>query len=225
MSNVTLYATFWFFGLLVFGAICADQECHADDPLVVATVIDSETGKPIPQFHVLAGVPYDRVSKDSTATWQPHTIRAANDGKFAWPSQRSYRTFRLRFESDGYKPAITDWIYKDGGQQTITIKLEPDPGITGRVQTADGKPAAGATVAIAMPNRTIRLSAGKIQGADKPLPKKLSDRWRLPLIVKTDEQGNYQIPTEPTTDGLYFALIEKQPALAERPRTSSEQQP
>lgn len=176
------------------------------DTLVAASVVDAESGKPIMAFRVIPGTPFTLIKgtdDPSPAVWQPHLLREAHDGKFEWPSERSYPQFRLRFEAEGYIPEITSWINKTGGAKDIVVKLRRDPGILGRVLLPNGKPAAGAVIAICLPNRGARLENGKLVGADDPAPEKLVDRWRRPIYVKSDEEGRYRLPTEPGAVMIY----------------------
>lgn len=177
--------------------------------LVTASVVDVETGQPIKEFRVVPGTPYG-VAKNtdpSVAIWQPHLLRAAADGRFEWPAERSYEHFCLRFEADGYATKLSPWIKKAAGPRELVMKLRRDPGIVGRVLRPDGQPAAGAVLAVAMPNRDVRLENGKVSGADDPPPTKPSDRWRRPILTKADAQGRYRVPTEPGA-ALVFAVHE-----------------
>jgi hypothetical protein len=102
--------------------------------------------------------------------------------------------FQLRIEADGYVSVTSDWIAKDDATWVVTAKMLRDPGIRGLVLTPEGEPAAGATFAIGLPNREIRLDGKTVAGADEPLPDKLGNRWRQPVIVQADEDGRFKLP-------------------------------
>ena len=163
--------------LLVFAAILW-QASHGviaqtdGEALFEADVIDTNTNEALRNFQVLAGVPFNGVHEDAIAVWQPHTIREGVDGKFQWPRRRAYRKFRLRFEADGYKPHLTQWLERNQATVSETIRLERDPGVRGRVLQPDGQPARGAMLGIAMANREVRLENGQFKHVDDPLPKK-----------------------------------------------------
>ena len=170
----------------------------AEDVLVDVRVVDAESDMPITSFRVLPGVPFSGTEPDDLAVWQPHLIREAVDGSFQWPKKRSYREFRLRFEAKGYKPAVTRWLKRDAGQQSVIVRMKLDPGVPGQVLSPKGEPAAGAALGISMPNRTVRLNAEGIAGMDDPPPVRLSDQWRRPRIFLADDQGRFQLDTETT---------------------------
>ena len=69
-----------------------------------------------------------------------------------------------------------------------------DKGVAGRVLTPDGKPAAGATVALALAQKNAVLEEGQLRGASDPPARaeKPGDRWRRPTIVKTDAEGRFR---------------------------------
>ena len=68
--------------------------------------------------------------------------------------------------------------------------------MAGRVLTAESKPAAGATVALALPHQEIVWEEGKLRGEDMPLPEKPGDRWQRPRFFKADAEGRFRLPTE-----------------------------
>ncbi len=68
--------------------------------------------------------------------------------------------------------------------------------MAGRVLSPDGKPAAGATVVLALPQKDAVLDNGKLRGEGEPPAEKPGDRWRRPTMVKTDAEGRFKLPTE-----------------------------
>lgn len=174
-----------------------------DDALITATVLDADTGNPIKTFRVVPGTPYNVPRGDPVAVWQPHLLREGVDGAYIWPTERSYPHFQLRFEADGYIPELSPWLKKADGPKAITLRLKRDPGISGRVLQPSGMPAAGASLAVGMPNRTVRLQNGAFADAKSPLPEKQADRWRRPLFLQADAQGQYWLPTEPSPAMIY----------------------
>ena len=52
-------------------------------------------------------------------------------------------------------------------------------------------------MALALVQKNAALEDGHLRGADEPLPAEPSDRWRRPLLVKTDAEGRFKLPTEP----------------------------
>ena len=100
----------------------------------------------------------------------------------------------LRIEADGYKPVTSPWIKKSEGANNLEFKLDTDPGITGRVLTPDGKPAANAVLALAMVQRDAVIEGGALRGFGQPEPEKPGDRWRRPVFAPTDNEGRFRVP-------------------------------
>ena len=186
-----------------------------DQPLVALSVVDEETGTPVERFRVLPGVPYSGTDEASVAVWQPHLVRESTGGRYEWPRERSYETFRLRAEADGYRPSMTTWLRKADGSREVTIRLRRDPGIRGVLLLPDGSPAAGATLGIALPNRTLRLSGRAIDRAGEPPAEKPGDRWRQPITARADADGRFRLPAE--TDPAALLVVVHEAGYLERP--------
>ena len=186
-----------------------------DRPLVSLSVVDEETGAPVERFRALPGVPYSGTDERSVAVWQPHLLRESAGGRYEWPRERSYETFRLRAEADGYRPSMTPWLRKADGTREVTIRLRRDPGIRGVILRPDGSPAAGATLGIALPNRTLRLAGRTIDRAGEPPAEKPGDRWRQPLTARADADGRFRLPAE--TDPAALLVVVHQDGYIERP--------
>lgn len=185
----------------------ADAEVPAD-VLVEASVLDEATNRPIAEFRALPGTPFQAVKMPddpSPAVWQAHLIKTGRDGQFTWPKERTYEKFRLRFEAEGYIPSQTEWISKADGARQIQVKLRHDPRIMGQVLQPDGQPARGAKLAIALPNRGVRLRDGRFVEEEKASSEKLADQWRRPVIFQADADGRYSLPTERDSAMIYVA--------------------
>jgi hypothetical protein len=103
---------------------------------------------------------------------------------------------------------MTAWLRKSAGPQKVTVRLRGDSRLKGRVLTPDGKPAAGACLGIALPNRTLRLKGRAIAGAGEPPAEKVSDRWRQPFTVEAGADGRFQIPSESDPSALLAVVHE-----------------
>jgi hypothetical protein len=79
----------------------------------------------------------------------------------------------------------------------VEFRLKADPQVAARVLTPDRKPAAGATVAMALAQKDAVWEDGHLRGIDELPAEKPGDRWRRPLFVKTDNEGRFRLPTEP----------------------------
>ncbi|MFO0902363.1 MAG: carboxypeptidase regulatory-like domain-containing protein [Pirellulales bacterium] len=178
------------------------------DVLIEASIVDEETQLPIGEFRALPGTPYQSVTAandPSPAVWQAHLIKTGREGRFTWPKERTYEKFRLRFEADGFIPAQTEWITKAEGARKIQVKLRRDPRVTGQVLQPDGRPASGAALAIALPNRGVRLRDGRFVEREKAQSESLADQWRRPVVVRADDSGRYSLPTERDSAMIYVA--------------------
>jgi hypothetical protein len=175
----------------------------AGSTALVITASDPAGAKPA-EFLVLAGIEagstsaeFEKRTGQTVVNWQPHTVRVAKGGEYAWPLDRAYDIMYLRLEAEGYQPQIAGPVKKADGPQLVEFRLEPDPQVGGRILTPERKPAVGATVALALVQKDAALEDGRLRGAMEPLPEKPSDRWRRPLVVKTDAEGRVKLPTEP----------------------------
>lgn len=167
------------------------------------TVLNSTADRSIPEFRVIAGVSAGDVAAEfekrtgrTVINWQPHTCRIGMNGDYLWPLNRAYDEMAIRIEADGYQPQIFTGIRKANGAQHLVFQLAEDAGVTGRVLTPTGQPAAEATVALAIPHQEIIWENGTLRGSDDPLPEKPGDRWSRPRFVRTNDAGEFRLPIE-----------------------------
>lgn len=177
----------------------------APDPMLTdirVSAFDSTGNKPLPAFRVIAGVrsgvsgEFEKRSERPVVNWQPHTLKVGKDGDLLWPLAKAYDEMALRVEADGYQPQIWYWIRKQEGPQHIVFQLAEDKGIAGRVLAPDGKPASGATIALALAQRDAVLEEGRLRHADSPPADNPNDQWRRPIFAKTDAEGRFTLPSE-----------------------------
>ncbi len=134
--------------------------------------------------------------------------------------------FRLRIKAKGYETVESRLFRADEGQVTYDVKLKKSDKpegtlVTGVVRTPDGKPLAGADVAVTYPMSggrdrlpPVQIENGKIQVND------------LLPVVKTDAEGAFSLTREPDPEGLYFAVIVAHPdAYGEVGRAAFEADP
>jgi hypothetical protein len=156
------------------------------------------------EFLILAGVPAGSVSAkfekrtgQTVVNWQPHTARVAKGGQYHWSREKGYDVMYLRIEAEGYQPQIAGPIKKADGPRLIEFQLDTERYVSGRILTPDKQPAAGATVALALVQKDAVVEDGRLRGADDPRPEKPAERWRRPLVVETDRDGRFKLPSEP----------------------------
>ncbi len=148
-------------------------------------VVDAATGKPIPEFKMFWG--YRDNPEYAAITWLSDKIQAGNDGVYSisetWPRYRYY----VRIDADGYDPSVSRDIDINEGKQEIDFSLNKMSAenaaklIRGTVLTPDGKPAAGADVAmLTLGRQPPFFDNGRIRGGEEP------------FVVKTDDKGAFQ---------------------------------
>ena len=179
------------------------EEIEARKTGIRISVLNEKGDKGVPEFRVIAGVSsgsvtgeFERRTGKVVVNWQPHTCRVGKNGDYVWPLANAYDEMALRVEADGYQPQVFPNIKKAAGPQHVVFMLKEDQGIAGRVLTPAGKPAEGATVAMAIPQQQIVWEGRKLRGEDELIPEHPADRWRRPLFVKTDQDGAFRLPTE-----------------------------
>ncbi len=152
---------------------------------ITGTVVDSATGKPIRDYSLVLR-PIER--SRSNSIWQQHTLKHVRDGSpFTIDTRRMWETTEIRVWCDGYRPATAQ--VKRGQDAQLTLKLERDPGVSGRILTPDGKPGAGATVALA----TVTTEPSVV-GAQLHLGSSASCVGAAPAL--TGDEGTFTLPSE-----------------------------
>ncbi|MCA9061441.1 MAG: hypothetical protein KDA96_00200 [Planctomycetaceae bacterium] len=177
----------------------AETQNEVPDPAqsIRITVLNAAGDQGIPEFRLIAGTPSG--AKSRQFDWQPHTYRVGKDGDYFWPLEDAYKYYKeiaIRVEADGYEPQIYWTLKKDNGPQHIVFGLREDPGIAGRVVKPDGTAAANAIVALAIPRQEIVVENGTLRGVDEPLPDEMRNRWRRPRFFRTNDAGEFRLPTE-----------------------------
>ena len=132
-------------------------------PTAEGTVVDADTGKPIPNFDVIpgyrlwAGNPpsfsFDRTEKSTGAHY-----------KLTIDGHSEVADYYIRVEADGYAPAVTPPFHASG---RFDLALHPSKNLHGRVVAADGSPLAKATVILALPGAQAEFFANKLLGSNE----------------------------------------------------------
>ena len=121
----------------------------------------------------------------------------------------------------GYAPQVFAWLEKNEAHD-VDFLLTSDKGTAARVLTPDGKPAAGATVALAMVQREAVIENGLLRHAEDAPPEKESDHWRWPRFVRADADGRFVLPPENDPTAAVLILHDhgvREMALAEFKKT------
>ena len=92
-----------------------------------------------------------RVPRGTRGDRTPGSRSASSDitrGPTELRVERPWEQTVLRIEADGYVPFVTRPIQRGEAMVTLDVALTPDPGHAGNVLLPDGKPAAGASLAL-----------------------------------------------------------------------------
>jgi len=158
---------------------------------VVGTVIDKETGRPIPTFHVVPTL--DWLTGSTPSISRSRTFQA-KEGKFDWKTSRTDTGHYVRIEAKGYLPAMSKML-RVGASERVTVKLELEQGcnVEGIVYGIEGEPLADADVLMSTPMQHLYLANGRLSRANDT------------LIAKTTEQGRFSFA--PETDPFVLAVV------------------
>ena len=174
-------------------------------------VRDAATGKAIDEAEVDVGV---ADAKTGEVRWGKGEQTFATQGylQASVDAERSSE-FRLRIQANGYEPFESRVFRSDEGQveYDVSLKKTDKPQgtvVSGVVVRPDGKPLAGAEVAITYPMTggrdglfSVHIEDGKIQ----PI--------RGMAYVKTDASGRFTLGRKPDPAGRYFAVVVVHPAF------------
>ena len=194
------------------GAVQAIHAHWAQFPLGTAA-----SGQPIEKFDVLTGMRRGAVQA-IYAHWAQFPLGTAASGQPLWlPDPKFvFDLVQLRVEAKGYQPQASDWFDSNGRPPKLEFKLVADSGIRGRVVQPDGKPAAGATVAIGTRMRNAFVRADHVVGDDLPPSDEDNQHWsgstwqpsrrNRPMLAKTDADGRFLIAAEIDLDARVVAV-------------------
>lgn len=169
----------------------AEHEVQLESaPTVKLTVVDAETGEPLPVFTVIRGQSYG----GGQASWETYTPLAGSNGSFLLElddARGAPQGWMLQVKSPGYYPGAT------AAFQTSTnfvLKLQRGEPPRGVVVDAAGRPVAGAQVVIAGENTHPYMD-------EPPLFRAMG---REPVLLSRAD-GAFELPIELDTLGVFVA--------------------
>jgi RNA polymerase sigma factor (sigma-70 family) len=114
------------------------------------SVVDAETGEPIPDFKVLLG---DGMSMLRTPAGEGVLLLArllgeGHNGQFDWQTLPGSSTFRLQVEAEGYLESVSEERNHETAEREFSFKLKRGVILIGRVTTPDGSVAENAVVSL-----------------------------------------------------------------------------
>ncbi len=140
----------------------ADEQVITLDPELVISgrVTDSKTGKPVPRFRLIQGIAFPN---GPGVHWMGQEAAEFTDGRYTSKQSDSLAGYAIRIEAAGYKPAESR-VFKAGEGTTrfdfALIRAAADDLLSGVVLRPDGRPAAGAEVAISTPSHPLLFDPG-----------------------------------------------------------------
>jgi hypothetical protein len=164
--------------------------------VVSGSVVDSKTRQPVKSFRVVPGIRRDDGPAGRPAEaridWRTEGSYPAKDGKYRIERSREERAHVLRIEADGYRVAVSRDIKSDEGTVQVDFALVGAKDVAGTVLAPDGRPAAGAKIAIGVAGSQIMVKNGQI------------DRQTYAAQCDADESGRFQFPAQ---DGPFQLVI------------------
>ncbi len=153
---------------------------------IYGTIIDNETGKPIPRFRFYAGTVVGSHPFFGRVSWQKNHRNSSGmtNGKFEHLfSQYNDRGYVFNIEADGYEAYVSPDVMPDETNPTFEVRLKKSDGVSGTVLLPDGSPAAGAVVYLA--------ESGAYLGVRDPME---NDYLRRTVsVAKTDAGGRFTL--------------------------------
>lgn len=140
-------------------------------------VVDARTRRPLAEFKVFPGYGVGEHA------WERLETRRGLSGSFEIVFSEKRDPWRVRVEAEGYAPFISEPI-APGNSGTLEVAMEPvEPGssIRGVVLGVDGKPAAGAQVALLTLEHDVRLRGREFIRVENDL-----------RVVRADASGRFQ---------------------------------
>jgi RNA polymerase sigma factor (sigma-70 family) len=155
---------------------------------VVGTVVDAETGEPLPRFCV-------RLRGGGAGLYG--VLGDGHEGRFDWPLEvpaieggPMMIRFYLEVDADGYIDAVSDFRRRMEGTETFAFRLFRGGDVRGRVVGPGGRPVAGALVVLNRPN-----------GATGIRDSRLVPFGGTPQ-TETDSEGLFSLRLKPSFESL-----------------------
>jgi uncharacterized GH25 family protein len=182
---------------LVRQNITAREQEYVFHPLaalvISGTVTDAKTKEPIKSFRVIPGNRYGQ----GQLFWNRSDASTAKDGKYEIRENRVDGIRVIRVEAEGYKPQESEDIKAEDENVLLDFELERGADIEGLVLTPDGKPAAGAKLAMGISGAQISIRNGDV-----------GDSSTYAARFETDKSGKFHFPPQDNA----FTLVVTHPA-------------
>jgi beta-lactamase regulating signal transducer with metallopeptidase domain len=146
---------------------------------VSGRVTDAATGEPVPSFRIIRGMTFE--GRDQVS-WSRNEATEFAGGRYATRFDFPMKSWHLRVEAAGYKPAESRAFRFDEGLTTQDFTLERTAGLSGVVLLPNGKPAEGAEVALATRGVYVALRGARFD-----------HNYNFP-VTRTEPDGRFTFP-------------------------------
>jgi peroxiredoxin/5-hydroxyisourate hydrolase-like protein (transthyretin family) len=157
---------------------------EGDKTIIDGHVTDAESKAPITNFSV-----YIKEFKGDTIAHSRRTVSATN-GNYSVAVDPASIGCMIEIAAPGYAPQMPDRRSPRDGDARLDFALEKGQGISGTVYLPDGKPAAGAEVAVCSEEEGAALGHGHF-----------NDRFQR-TIVTADDNGEFLVPEAAGAQGI-----------------------
>ena len=129
---------------------------------VHGTVLDAETGAPIPEFRVSSAL-----ARAPDGWYGYQAAASGKNGSFDLTLRGFFSSCSIRVEADGYRPDSSRVVEWRRGAARVEVRLVPARSLCGTVLLSDGRPAAGATLLLADRHSPMLLSDTGAHGSQE----------------------------------------------------------
>lgn len=145
-------------------------------------IVNAETGAPVKRFEIRSGTPYD---------WK---FFSASDGAFEldYASEVQVRAKGYCFTTQKVPPI------QERSDFFLEIALKPGKALSGRVLSADNRPASKADIAILLPDEEVLIEGATINKRIAAVPR---------ITTTTDARGRFQMETYDTPGLLLIVHV------------------
>ncbi len=175
--------------------IARDEEYVLYPPpalVVTGTVVDAETKAPVKNFQAIPG----RQDADERIIWDRDEGDQSTDGTYRLVRTYGCHAHLVRIEADGYLSTVSRQIQDDEGNLTLNFELKKGQDVAATLLTPDGKPAAGAKVALGVAGSQIVVENGEF------------GRYTFASRTTADDSGKFHFPAQ----GANFQVVVTHPA-------------
>ena len=93
--------------------------------LIDGLVIDKQTGRRINRFVVTPGSLSADENGKSAVRWRDNLKREMKAGRLRWPRTSGFSVMRFRVTAEGYRPAMTQKVWRGGPHIRIRVVMAP----------------------------------------------------------------------------------------------------